>query len=104
MATHFSHRGICVQDIDVSTRFYGDVFQFSPTEEFGYLEGEWLEKVTDIKDVNVRPMYLRNPQGISLDFMHFKRPGAFGPRERRAVNQYGLTHLAFFVADLDATP
>jgi predicted enzyme related to lactoylglutathione lyase len=29
-------------------------------------------------------------------------PACFGARERRPMNQFGLTHMAFYVDDIDA--
>jgi catechol 2,3-dioxygenase-like lactoylglutathione lyase family enzyme len=103
MASQFSHRGICVENIDVAKNFYVDALQFAPAEDYGYLSGEWLERGTDVKAIDVRPLMLRNSQGTTLELLHFRRPGTIGPRGRRPMNQYGLTHLAFLVDDLDAT-
>src|SRR5258707_10055111 len=59
MPTKFSHQGICVKDLETSARFYEDVLQFSPAEDYGYMGGEWLEQGTDIKGIDIRPYMLR---------------------------------------------
>jgi predicted enzyme related to lactoylglutathione lyase len=43
----------------------------------------------------------RGPTAIEL--LAFSDPAPFGSRERRAVNQLGLTHLSFRVRDVAAT-
>jgi len=44
---------------------------------------------------------VRNDQGITYDLYAFTDPAPVGPQERRKNNQYGLTHLAFYVDDID---
>ena len=56
----------------------------------------------DFADVAVTSQFIRRgPTAIEL--LAFREPGPFGDRERRAVNQLGLTHLSFRVHDVAAT-
>lgn len=97
-----SHRGVCVSDIDASIRFYGKALGFAPAEDYGRLKDPALDTGTDLSDVDLRAQMMRNPAGVTIELLYFHNPPAFGPRERRPNNQYGLTHLAFYVDDMDA--
>ena len=101
MAATFSHRGVCVGDIDRSLHFYCNALGFAVAENHE-LEGAWLATVMELPDVSLRAQMIRNDQGITLELLHYNRPAPFGPRERRPNNQYGLTHLAYYVKDADA--
>ena len=94
-----THLGICVSDLDRSLRFYRDVLG---CKEVGRLEleGEPTATLNGWPDVKVRAIYLER-DGWRLELMEFPVPGWIGPREARPMNQLGLTHLSFRVADLD---
>jgi len=100
MSQRFSHIGICVQDIEQSIRFYRDALAFSVAEN--YQIGNEVGRTMEVDGVTLRSQFLRREDGISLELLCFDTPDCFGPRERRAMNQYGLTHLSFWVDDLDA--
>ena len=40
---------------------------------------------------------------VAIELLAFSDPAPFGDKVRRAVNQLGLTHLSFRVADLEAS-
>ncbi len=96
----FSHFGICVSDLERSLRFYCDALGFEKAEsnEIG-LE---FARLMDLSDVSVTSQFIRRgPTAIEL--LAFHEPPPFGSRERRAVNQLGLTHLSFRVHDIAGT-
>src|SRR5262245_17784118 len=95
-----THLGICVSDIERSLRFYRDVLG---CKEVGHLELEGPPAATlnGWPDVKVRAIYLER-DGWRLELMEFAVPGWIGPSSPRPMNQIGLTHLSFRVADLDA--
>lgn len=95
-----THLGICVSDLDRSLRFYCDLLG---CEEVGRLEleGEPTATLNGMSDVRVRAVYLER-NGWRLELLEFEVPGWLGPQGPRAMNQLGLTHLSFRVADLDA--
>jgi lactoylglutathione lyase len=56
----------------------------------------------DLPDVVMTSQFIRRgPTAIEL--LAFSEPSPFGDRERRAVNQLGLTHLSFRVDDVATT-
>jgi predicted enzyme related to lactoylglutathione lyase len=96
----FSHIGICVSDVDKSMRFYSQALGFKVAESYDC--GADSDGPMEISGVNCRAQYLRRDDGFSIELLHFQSPEGFGPRVRRPMNQYGVTHVAFFVEDLDA--
>lgn len=95
----FSHLGICVSDIERSLRFYRDALGFTVAEN--YEIGPEVSRTMEIDNVSLRAQYLRR-EDITLELLEFHSPPATGPQERRALNQFGLTHLCFWVDDLEA--
>ena len=99
MSHTFSHIGICVQDIDRSIRFYRDALGFAVAES--YEIGSEVDRIMEIEGVKLRSLFLRRDDGIAIELLYFYEPNCFGVRERRAMNQFGLTHLSFWVDDLE---
>jgi len=95
-----THLGICVSDIERSLRFYREVLG---CKEVGRLELEGQPSATlnGWPDVKVRAIYLER-DGWRLELIEFPVPGWIGSKEPRPMNQLGLTHLSFRVADFDA--
>ncbi len=95
----FSHFGICVSDLERSLRFYCDALGFEKAESHEI--GHEFARLMDFDDVAVTSQFIRRgPTAIEL--LAFSDPAPFGSRERRPVNQLGLTHLSFRVGDLAA--
>jgi catechol 2,3-dioxygenase-like lactoylglutathione lyase family enzyme len=96
----FSHFGICVSDLGRSVRFYCDALGFEKAESHAI--GSEFARLMDLPDVAVTSQFIRRgPTAIEL--LAFDEPAPFGARERRAVNQLGLTHLSFRVRDVAGT-
>ena len=96
----FSHFGICVSDLERSLRFYCDALGFEKAES--HVIGSEFARLMEFPDVEVTSQFIRRgPTAIEL--LAFREPAPFGPRERRAVNQLGLTHLSFRVRDVAGT-
>jgi catechol 2,3-dioxygenase-like lactoylglutathione lyase family enzyme len=100
----FSHSGICVSDIDASMRFFSDAIGFAPAENYVLHDhSSWLDPLNELQTVRLRAQMVRSPEGHTVELLKMDSPVCFGPRERRPMNQLGLTHLAFYVDDIDAT-
>ena len=99
-APDFSHFGICVGDLERSLRFYCDALGFEKAESHAI--GSEFARLMDLPDVAVTSQFIRRGH-TAIELLAFDDPPPFGPRERRAVNQLGLTHLSFRVQDLAAT-
>ena len=97
-----SHIGICVSDLDRSLRFYCDGLGFEAAERYE-LDSEQLpglELSLEVRaDVILTSQMIRRGD-LRIELLAFHAPGVVGsPSPRR--NQRGLTHLAFFVDNVD---
>jgi len=99
MEPTFSHLGICVSDLDRSLRFYCGALGFEAAET--HVIGSEFARLMDFADVEVTSQFIRRG-GTAIELLAFAEPAPFGDRERRAVNQLGLTHLSFRVGDVAA--
>jgi glyoxylase I family protein len=97
-----SHFGLCVSDLERSLRFYCDGLGFEPAEGFELSDEELpgLDRALEVEGpVEVRSKLIASGN-VRIELLHFGAPGAQGvPSQRR--NQRGLTHLAFWVDDVD---
>jgi catechol 2,3-dioxygenase-like lactoylglutathione lyase family enzyme len=95
----FSHFGICVSDLDRSLRFYCEALGFEKAESHEI--GSEFAALMDLPEVSVTSQFIRKGT-TAIELLAFADPPPFGDRERRAVNQLGLTHLSFRVSDVVA--
>jgi len=102
MTAQFLHRALCIGDLDRAVTFFRDGLGFAPLGTSETEAGAWLETLTGLEGARRTRQSVRNDQGIVLDLYAFAEPAPVGSRERRKNNQFGLTHLAFYVDDIDA--
>jgi catechol 2,3-dioxygenase-like lactoylglutathione lyase family enzyme len=95
----FSHIGICVTDLEQSTRFYCNALEFRSAEGWDF--GDEFARTMELDGLQVRTRFLRRPD-FSIELLYLVSPPPFGPRVRRPLNQFGLTHLSFYVPDIAA--
>jgi lactoylglutathione lyase len=96
----FSHVGICVTDLQQSLRFYCDGLGFEKGEAFP-IDSTFAAALEVPGDVTLTSQFIRR-EGLAVELLHFTSPDPIGsPSEHR--NQLGLTHLSFYVDDVDAT-
>lgn len=98
--TAIGHVGICVSDIERSLRFWRDGLGFSILREFEFRGSSW-RRVLEIDELELRSKIIRRDH-MTLELLHFTKPGPVGSAERRPMNQLGFTHIAVWVSDLDA--
>ena len=96
----YSHFGICVSDVERSVRFYCEGLGFERAESVPV--GPEYSPLVELPDISVTAQFLRRGP-TTVELLCFEHPAPVGSRERRPVNQFGLTHLAFNVHDVDAT-
>ena len=94
------HVGICVSDMDRAVRFWRDGLGFEVLREFEFRGSPW-KRVLEVDELDLQTKVIRRDH-MTLELMAFAKPGHLGPSERRPMNQLGFTHLAVWVADLDA--
>jgi catechol 2,3-dioxygenase-like lactoylglutathione lyase family enzyme len=97
-----SHIGICVSDLERSMRFYceGLGFEIAERYELDSASLPGLDRTLEVRDDVVLTSQLIERDGFRVELLKFHEPGVVGsPSQRR--NQLGLTHLCFFVDDVD---
>jgi catechol 2,3-dioxygenase-like lactoylglutathione lyase family enzyme len=96
------HINIVVADLERSASFYEQVFGlqrgFSAT-----LEGDWIEKVTDLQGVSASCLFLDNPEGgTRLELLRYDSPQGEKSAMNSQPNTAGMRHIAFEVDDMTA--
>jgi catechol 2,3-dioxygenase-like lactoylglutathione lyase family enzyme len=94
-----SHVGICVSDLARSLRFYRDLLGFTQEHDLE-VAGEPTSTLLRLPDVELKAVYLVR-DGVRIELLYFASPPA-PARRARVMNEPGLTHLSFRVADLQA--
>jgi catechol 2,3-dioxygenase-like lactoylglutathione lyase family enzyme len=99
----FSHSGICIEDIDRAMDYYR-ALGFEPIDNYVLDQGyDWLATVNEVPGIKLRAQMMRDGEGNVIELLKVIEPASFGSRERRALNQFGLTHIAFWDDNPDAT-
>jgi lactoylglutathione lyase len=97
-----NHTGHVVTDLARSEQFYGEVFGFEKWYELS-LPDQAVETLLSLTPpLGMTASYLTLGEFV-LELIHYSAPGAIAPAGLRAMNEPGLTHLSFSVADVRAT-
>lgn len=101
MKIKFAHTNVIASDWEKLAQFYINVFGCKPVYPERNLKGEWLDKVTNLKDVHIRGIHLQLPgyvDGPTLEiFTYDKQDKSNKPP---AINKPGFAHIAFLVDDV----
>ncbi len=99
----FDHINIVVTDLERAAQFYEKVFGFKRGFA-AQLQGEWIETVTGLEGARAECLFLESPDGgARLELIRYDAPAdEFSPFDSEP-NEPGLRHIAFQVADVDAT-
>jgi len=101
MKIKFAHTNIIAEDWEKLSQFYIDVFGCEPVYPERDLKGEWLDQVTNLKDIHIRGIHLRLPgytDGPTLELFTYNRQDK--RNELPGINQPGFAHIAFLVDDV----
>lgn len=97
------HINIVVSDLERSVRFYTEVLGFQETRR-ATLQGEWVETIVGLKGVHAKVAYVVAPGGEPrLELLQYLSPAGDSIPGCSAPNTIGLRHIAFRVADIEAT-
>lgn len=95
----FMHVGMCVSDIERSTRFYTEALGFQLERSLEILPP--FHQLIELPTIKAQARFLRLG-GLMIELMDFEEPGFLGPAARRPMNQLGYTHITLVVDDLAA--
>jgi lactoylglutathione lyase len=93
----FSHLGICVADLDRSTRFYVDVLGF---RELVSLDFDSVLKATMEREGDFTSRMLARDD-VRIELLHWHEGEVSGDGQRRTMDSRGVTHLCFRVDDAE---
>jgi glyoxylase I family protein len=94
----FSHIGICVSDIDRSSRFYCEGLGFEQVA--AHHVGPEFAALMELDGVELESRMLAR-DGVTIELLGYVAPDHIGEATRRPMNQLGLTHLSLRVDDVD---
>lgn len=94
----FSHIGICVRDLDRSTRFYVDVLGFSQLYALD-MTGDEVAATMEQAGAFRSAMLLRGD--VRIELLQWIDVPVTGSGERKAMTELGFTHLSFRVDAID---
>jgi glyoxylase I family protein len=93
----FSHIGVCVTDLEKSTRFYAEVLGFK--ELFTTSFDDELSATMEAEGGFTSRMLIRGD--VRIELLHWKDRTPAGDGVRRSMTAMGMTHLAFRVEAVD---
>lgn len=92
----YIHTNIIARDWRKLAQFYIDVFGCEAVYPERDLSGEWMDKLTNIKDVHVRGIHLRLPgyeNGPTLEIFQYNQ--SIIRDDDPEINAQGFAHIAF---------
>lgn len=97
-----SHLAICVTDLNRSIHFY-QALGFSHGESFELPAGDItpINTLLELERVHLIGQFMQRPDGATIELLEFKNPVGRAQPVRRPVNILGLTHLSYYVDDLE---
>jgi lactoylglutathione lyase len=94
----FSHIGVCVSDLERSTRFYTEVLGFRPVLTMDL--GPELAATMEVADCAFTSRMLGRGD-VRVELLHWRSQEAEGDGRRRPMTRLGLTHLCLRVGDVE---
>lgn len=96
------HFGICVNDIDISSKFYGSLFETTPVDRVVW-KGDnsvYLSKLLGVTKMEVEAVYFRLPYSNTLlELLEYR--GLDNEVDNLSATSVGATHLGFFVDSVE---
>ena len=96
------HIGVSVPDLDLARKFYiellGAVEEVAPLE---WADNSFIDEVVGLEGSAARQFFCRLGR-TQIEVFEYSQPVADPHDPNRGVHQYGYTHIALQVSDLDA--
>src|ERR1700736_4498740 len=81
-----------------SLHFWRDGLGFEILREFEFRGSSW-RRILELDELELSSKIIRRDH-MTLELLHFVKPGHVGAAERRPMNQLGFTHVAVWVGDI----
>lgn len=98
----YTHTNIVAKDWKRLADFYIKVFNCEPIYPERDLSGQWLEKLTNIKNAAIKGIHLRLPgyeSGPTLEIFQYNEHNLH--KEQEKINYQGFAHIAFHVDSVE---
>lgn len=102
MLETIDHVNIVVRDLERMAAFYSDVLGMRVTKRVT-ITGEWIDRVVGLSGAVGEVVYLELPLGPRLELIRYLQPSGANPPGLEISNTRGFRHIAFRVADVDAS-
>jgi catechol 2,3-dioxygenase-like lactoylglutathione lyase family enzyme len=103
LRAQFRHTNLIARDMDRLVAFYKNVFGFAEAGPERARSGEWLDRHTGLKDVELRVLHLRlpdaPPHATELEIISYR---SLAPAVQPELNRPGFAHVCFGVDDVKA--
>jgi catechol 2,3-dioxygenase-like lactoylglutathione lyase family enzyme len=94
------HAGISVKNLDRSLFFYNTLLGLTICKQADE-KGEFISELLEMPDVNVTTVKLSAENGPTLvELLHFRNP-APQEKQKRAIFDFGSSHIALTVKNID---
>ncbi|NLJ77357.1 MAG: VOC family protein [Peptococcaceae bacterium] len=103
MQAVFAHTNIIADDWRKLAKFYIDTFGCEPLPPERNHQGDWIDRVTNMKNVHISGIHLRLPgyvDGPTLEIFSYIQQPVEKENGLPALNKPGLAHIAFLVEDV----
>jgi lactoylglutathione lyase len=94
-----SHLGLCVTDLERSLAFYCEGLGFEQGVTYP-IDNTFADTLEVPRDVVLTSQFISVP-GMAIELLAYESPAVEG-RPSTQRNQLGITHLSFYVDDVDA--
>lgn len=95
------HINIVVENLESARDFFLDLgFEIKTS---GKLEGEWIDKIVNLSDVNAEYIALSLPgHETNLELLKFNNPQDKTSQTKSKANQFGYRHMALEVKNIES--
>ncbi|MFZ5642349.1 MAG: VOC family protein [Bacillota bacterium] len=100
----YVHTNIVARDWKRLSDFYINVFNCTPVYPERDLSGEWIDRMTNIKNVRIRGIHLSLPgyeNGPTLEIFQYQPDNH--PCSETQINHQGFGHIAFHADSVEET-
>jgi len=97
----YVHTNIIARDWKTLSEFYVTVFGCEELPPERNLSGKWVDKLTNITNVNVRGIHLKLPGVENVTLEIFEYTPQADTKLIHKINSFGFGHLAFHVDDVE---
>ena len=92
------HTGVVVKDLEASLHFYHDLLGFRIVKQMEE-SGPFIDTILSLEHVRVTTIKMTSPNGQMIELLKYH--SHTGNSKTCHINEYGITHIAFTVHDLE---